>query len=556
MKLKYLLISAFVILSAIPLFAGLHYLNERSGERYRFQFEEHLSALSSIAKKRVISMVDRVRDNTALIASRTQMRISLAAWNETGEQQHRERISRIINDTKNSLTDLQDIQLYDTAGKLVVSIKSELSNPEIDVASFDKPVIGMSKVNDLTLIVSTTPLSLESRRVGYLRILFYNDIMTDLVLDRAGLGDTGEWLFAVRDENGDALFAVPLKYDHKAAFERRVSRDRVDVPITQALLGNERIMSAAPDYRETPVLASTRYIETLDWGLVAKVDESEVNDLVNRNRQIIYITEIAIVIAAIIAGVFLSIFISGPIERLRSYSSRVAAGSLETPPQVGGWHEVKELTSDFARMVATLRDLNEDLNVKVEERTKELFDAYKKLEILAIQDSLTGLHNRRYFDERYVQEFERARRYGHRLAVVMLDIDHFKAVNDTYGHDFGDKVLKGISGILKNAARASDIVARIGGEEFCLILPEASESSSTAFLERLRIEIEETMFETESKPAPVSVTCSFGITYLNDDIGNAEELLKMADSALYTAKETGRNKVVTYTGSQSPKQAS
>ena len=550
MKLKYLLIIVFIILSAIPLFSGLQFLNEYSGKHYREQYEDHLSSLSLIAKKRLLATVERFQDNTALISSRTQMRISLDQWNQTGNEANLDRISRIINDAKHALPHLKHITLFDENGTMAASTVAEPTIATIDPRLFDRPSISLAKEESLVLVHSTAPLEFNHRTVGYIRISFHADFLNELVRDRAGLGETGEWLFAVRDQNGDALFAVPLKFDHKAAFERRVSRERTDVPITQALLGNEIIMSSAPDYREEPVLASTRYIEEMDWGLVAKVNEDEVNRIFNRNKPLIYITEIAIVIVAIIAGVALSFFISSPIERLKTYSSKVAKGSFDPPPEMGGWQEVKELTAHFSYMVGALKEMNENLADRIEERTQELQKANAKLEIVATQDALTGLHNRRYFDARYQEEFSRAKRYKNDLAVVILDLDHFKQVNDRYGHDFGDIVLRKISAFLKSTARDSDILARIGGEEFCMILPETSEKASDVLLNRLCSEIADIEFTLEGKK--LHVTCSFGVAHLGEESTDADALLKQADIALYEAKAAGRNRVVHYSGAAAP----
>jgi diguanylate cyclase (GGDEF)-like protein len=544
MKLKYLLIIVFVTLSAIPLFAGLQYLNERSGEYYREQYKEHLSALSLIAKKRVLTAIDRVRDNTALVASRTQLRISLDEWNRTGDDHSRERVARIINDAKRGLQHLKDISIFSIDGT-VVTATSETARPTaIDPEDYDQRKITLRKQKQHVLIDSVAPLLLNNRIVGFIHLSFYTDFLTDLVRDRSGLGETGEWLFAVRDEEGAALFAVPLKYDHTAAFERRVPSNRLDVPITQAMLGNEIIMEYAPDYLEVPVLASTRYIEKLDWGLVAKVNESEVGERVNRNKSIIYLTGLVIIVLAVAAGVVLSFFISNPIERLKTYSSKVANGSFDPPPQMGGWQEVKELTAHFSFMVKALQEMNDNLATRIEERTKELQEANAKLEIVATQDPLTGLHNRRYFDDRYQEEFSRAKRYGSELTVAIMDIDHFKQVNDTYGHDFGDIVLRKIAAFLKSTARDSDILARIGGEEFCIILPETPKNASGVLLNRLCTEI--AGIEFSLKDQALNVTCSFGVAHLDGDTEDAETLLKQADVALYEAKTGGRNRVVHY----------
>ncbi len=543
MKLKHLLILIFVLITSIPLFVGLQYLNQTAGAQYRMLFEEHLSSLSLIAKKRVLATVDRIRDNTALVSSRTQMRISLEKWNEDGEPAHLVRIRKILNDAKHGLSRIKDIDVFDPQGVLVASSNAG-PGPEapLDIERAKRKSISLEERRSEVLLVSTAPLVLNHETVGYIRMEFFSDFLTDMVRDRSGLGETGEWLVAVRDDNGDALFAVPLKYDHSAAFMRVVPKEREDVPITQALLGNERVMGYAPDYLEVPVMASTRYIPELDWGLVAKVSEAEVNRLVSRNDTLIYLAELVIIVVSILVGVGLSMFVSGPIEKLQAHTSKVAKGDLQPPPELGGWREVKDLAAHFAVMVQALKEMNESLQTKVEARTKELNDANEKLERLATEDPLTGLNNRRVFEQRYGQEFGRAKRHGHDLTLVMLDIDHFKAVNDTYGHLIGDEVLKRVAAHLKATARASDILARIGGEEFCMVLPESPENSCVTFLERLRSDIAEMEFDADGRS--FRVTCSFGIAGLSADVEGRDVLMEKADAALYYAKQTGRNRVI------------
>lgn len=544
MRLKHLLIVIFVLVSAIPMFLGLQYLNRQSGQYNREQFATHLSSLSLIAKKRVLGAVERIKDNTALIASRTQMRISLSHWNSTRDAVHIAKISHIIQDAKNGLSHLKDISIFDREGRRAASTAKRPGVDQLDPEQVSRPRIDLMAEGSGVVAVSVAPLIYDHTTVGFIRITFYADFITDLVKDRTGLGETGEWLFAVRHDSGDALFAVPLKYDHKAAFKRRVAQVRTDVPIVQALLGNELVMSHAPDYLEQPVMASTRYLPELDWGLVAKVNEAEINSLVSQNENLILAANFAVILLAIVAGIVLSFSVAKPLEKLKDHTAKVADGSLAEPPKIRGWREVKELTRHFSYMIGALRDLNTDLQSRVEERTKELNDANQRLEQLVTEDHLTGLHNRRHFDKRFDEEFQRARRYKHELALVMLDIDHFKSVNDTYGHDTGDEVLKGIAAFLKGTVRGSDVAARLGGEEFCLLLPECSPNASMAFLDRIRVEVSELDFNAGSKK--FNVTCSLGIAYLDERTGDPATLLKNADEALYQAKESGRNKAIQY----------
>jgi diguanylate cyclase (GGDEF)-like protein len=170
---------------------------------------------------------------------------------------------------------------------------------------------------------------------------------------------------------------------------------------------------------------------------------------------------------------------------------------------------------------------------------------YVQTKRLANTDGLTGLYNRRAFQERLRQEVERANRYHRPLSLIMIDIDHFKTYNDTYGHLQGDDVLVAVAQVLKQLSRASDIVARYGGEEFALILPETNKSSAAALGKRLRGQIERRKFPGETQLPEHVLTISVGIAS-HTPPESQEALLEAADTALYQAKRQGRNRVVVW----------
>ncbi|WP_417789833.1 diguanylate cyclase domain-containing protein [Terasakiella pusilla] len=167
------------------------------------------------------------------------------------------------------------------------------------------------------------------------------------------------------------------------------------------------------------------------------------------------------------------------------------------------------------------------------EKTQALVDA-------ATRDFLTGLYNRRFFFENGEGKLNRARREGTNIALAMLDIDHFKSVNDTYGHDVGDEVLKGVSKLLVECTRDHDLVARMGGEEFCILLNDITKNELSELLEALRKTIEQKQYA--SLEDRKNVTSSFGVVYAQAG-ENLDDLVKRADKLLYCSKETGRNKV-------------
>jgi two-component system cell cycle response regulator len=163
---------------------------------------------------------------------------------------------------------------------------------------------------------------------------------------------------------------------------------------------------------------------------------------------------------------------------------------------------------------------------------------------LAIVDGLTGLNNRRYLDNHLKILFDRAAVRGRPISICMTDIDRFKLVNDTYGHDVGDEVLREFAARIRSTVRGADLACRYGGEEFVVVMPDTSIEVAAGVAERLRAIIEDRPFYVRSIDRELSITASLGIATSNGAFGAPDELLKQADKALYEAKHTGRNRVV------------
>ena len=164
-----------------------------------------------------------------------------------------------------------------------------------------------------------------------------------------------------------------------------------------------------------------------------------------------------------------------------------------------------------------------------------------ELTTLANIDGLTGLFNRRHFDFLARAEWARSQRYSRPLSIMIADIDHFKAVNDRFGHDAGDNILKSVADVCRSTKRESDIVARIGGEEFALLLPETNEAAALIAAERLLRHIQKCC--PIIGPETLAVTVSIGIASASPSMPSLATLLKRADDALYEAKHLGRNQV-------------
>ncbi|MFS8112834.1 PleD family two-component system response regulator [Rhizobium jaguaris] len=163
---------------------------------------------------------------------------------------------------------------------------------------------------------------------------------------------------------------------------------------------------------------------------------------------------------------------------------------------------------------------------------------------LAVTDALTGLNNRRYLDNHLKILFNRSLTRGRPLSVLITDIDRFKQVNDTYGHDAGDEVLREFAARIRSAVRGADLACRYGGEEFVVVMPDTSPEVSAAVAERLRAAVETMPFTLRELGVALDVTASFGIASRLETVETPEQLMKYADRALYQAKNAGRNRVV------------
>lgn len=166
----------------------------------------------------------------------------------------------------------------------------------------------------------------------------------------------------------------------------------------------------------------------------------------------------------------------------------------------------------------------------------------KKLIEMNTRDELTGAFNRRYLSTIITYEFERSKRYKRPSCLIMIDLDYFKKINDTYGHLTGDFVLKTVAQILNSTIRNIDILTRYGGEEFCCLLPETSIENAIIVAERLRKHIEEHEFNFDNKVIKITISC--GVSEVKESIPDVDTLIKNADEALYKAKANGRNQVV------------
>ena len=245
-----------------------------------------------------------------------------------------------------------------------------------------------------------------------------------------------------------------------------------------------------------------------------KLSEAETVELIDR-------------VALESRGIFA--FFDLPQEKIPAYSEILQESKAE----------LEKLSISY---VFLLRQLEEEKK-RVEKLASKLKIANEKLQKLSILDGLTELYNHRYFQERLQEEFERAKRYQHSLSLIILDIDYFKKINDTYGHLCGDFVLRELSRIIRGSLRETDIAARYGGEEFAIILPETEVRGASVLGERLRLQVEKHSFQLDG--ISIRITISLGVASIlpAKTSKTLRDLIETADKALYYSKAHGRNRL-------------
>jgi diguanylate cyclase (GGDEF)-like protein len=274
------------------------------------------------------------------------------------------------------------------------------------------------------------------------------------------------------------------------------------------------------------MLGVLAYVPGVDWMTIASIPAATAYADIrsSRNTSIMLVLGLLLVVGTLAYGLGLLVVL--PLERLSHAADRVASGDLEQEEiPIHGGGEVSQLTRVFNDMVRRLR----------EGRTE--------LERLSVTDQLTGLSNRRHLDEELIRETERHERHRRTFAVLLLDIDHFKRLNDTHGHPAGDAVLRQFAKILQDNTRAGDCVARFGGEEFLVILPETPAAGALHLAEKIRATTEQHKFILGGDAAEVNVTVSMGLARFPEHGKTPETLIMVADEALYRSKQGGRNRI-------------
>ena len=368
------------------------------------------------------------------------------------------------------------------------------------------------------------------------------------------------------NNDGIILSHTRSEYDYRSIIElsseakERIKEDYEFLDKEILPLGIQQVQSAlqmAISKRDTQTvsyyfqnekrIASLTPLMDANWVVGISMSVNDADILVNRiMKNSILFTIISLAICLFI-GIIMGRIISRPISQLTDAVNRFGEGQSDARASIQSKDEIGLLATSFNHLADIINEHTNTLEEEVRNRTQELEHVNAELKALSIIDPLTGCYNRRFMLERLEIETDRAKRYGHYLAVILCDLDHFKCINDIYGHQAGDKTLEAFAHLLQQSIRRNvDWLVRYGGEEFLLILPETDLEGAMVLAERLRVAFENLRVVLPDGQE-VRCTASFGTTAVNfsqSKMAVAPDLIfAAADELLYLAKESGRNMV-------------
>lgn len=447
------------------------------------------------------------------------------------------RISNFIKDR-----DISGVYIVGIDKKIIAKAINDktIAMRELDLKAFEEGKKGVhfsdiyidnERGKHFYMTISAPLYDMNQTLIGVVALETVADYFFDQVQDRNGLGVSGETL--IGKKSGDTvLFLNALKYDKKAVLSKKVKMgDSVALPIQKAssgLVGS----GISTDYRGAKVFAAWRGIKMVNWGIVAKIDSSEVLKPMAEVRKGIAITGLMLLAFGVVASLFLAKVLTNPIGNLKKQIQEIRSGNLDYKAVVGSTDEMSMLS----------RDISEIAN-----EMKEKAESTEKIEHQARHDQLTGLVNRRALNDKIARAIATAKHSDLVFGLLFVDLDGFKPINDTFGHDVGDLLLKEVAVRLGGCVRSNDTVARYGGDEFVLLIDDIKSKESLSRIAESILAQFGGNFQLSGNS--IVVGASIGISLYPKDGVTTESLIKAADEAMYIAKQSGKNHFVYYSKS-------
>ena len=438
------------------------------------------------------------------------------------------RLTDYLNSVRERFADYVELMVVDPQGQVVATSARQVRTPQMPHAWTDEVLSDNAAMGDpyrdptlgAALLVVAVPIHVPSARFLGALTAKLNLSSMDQILRRYAPSDSGR-VYLVSAE-GEIVTGRATG-----------SGTRLTTATMQRLTARDGSLATYRGYDGEHVVGSMRTEPTLRWSVVAEAPASLAFQQVTRLRNTMMLLVAGLLVGVGMIAYFLGLFIVRPLHRLAKGAAKVAAGNLDVDLPVLSGGEVGYLTQVFNNMVVRLREGREALDAANETLRRK----NEELERLSVTDGLTGLYNRRRLMEAVNDEARRSQRLKHTFALLMVDVDHFKKYNDSFGHPAGDTVLARVAAILREATREVDHVARYGGEEFLVMLPETGMPEALDISERIRARIGEEVFHGRR------MTVSIGVAEFPLHGDTPEQVIAAADEALYEAKREGRDRV-------------
>jgi diguanylate cyclase (GGDEF)-like protein len=451
-----------------------------------------------------------------------------------GNQEARDNLAEYLQSVSSRLTDPEALAVTDVVGEpIMISVAGErwvipaawpsrLTRRELPLSEPSQEAIG----DGFQMLLGSTIRDLNNQPLGILvaRLPFVR--IDALLLESYQQSDDAVYLIdgAGRVIASDQSGAVSLGDMLGKALDERLGSGRVEEFWHQ---DGTKVVGTLAEVPDTP------------WRVVTERRSDVAFADVRRLENQTYGLGLAIVVLTSLIAYAFARGMTAPLSRLTTAAARVASGDMAFDLKVDGQDEIAYLTRAFNNMIGRVNEGREELD-KI---NSKLRDQNRKLQVLSNTDPLTGLYNRQHLTMRLKRLLSSCKRSDRKFAVLMLDLDHFKKLNDEHGHLVGDEALKLIADILRKTLRNRDYAARFGGEEFLVLLPGADAQRGEEIAERLRSSIADQPLTLEH--GVVTVTMSIGLAVYPEVGNDIDSLIRAADKALYDAKNAGRNQCIT-----------
>jgi signal transduction histidine kinase len=345
------------------------------------QILKELEIVADLKEKNFQDLFDHNIEKLKLVSSRYQLKVELDKYNNNQNNKNESQsINQIINSIKPEIKGFEDIIILDPSGKVIASTNNDYVGT---IHTNDKFFIEGKKQNNASILFKdkdeklksylTGPIIYNNKFLGVVTIIYDLEDFLSMLKAFEKLSSTGEIILAKRDNNSDALVINPLRFYPEASLNLTINKNQTPTPIIiQSLLNNENSFTDTVDYRGVPVLAVTRYIDKLDWGLVVKIDRTEALASLENLKYITILIGVLVGISIIIASLILGNSISNPIQKLRNVMKDVAKGKFDSKIDVKGTIEIEELAKQLDIMRFNISNTNTHLNELVKERTEKI----------------------------------------------------------------------------------------------------------------------------------------------------------------------------------------